>query len=166
MAVAAFLGYRAMTSGTNIVLPDELLGMERVDPGLPDRQGGREQLVRRRDRSPARSVELNVGTYMSDGQVLVVAAAETGLDDGAEQDDYFTGFAQGFGRVDAASRVRRGGGGIERWPHAVCQQSPVSGQTAGACTWVSEDTIGMTMLIAPETDVADAARTVRSVIEQ
>jgi hypothetical protein len=164
MAVAAFVGYRFVMGGTQIELPGELLGMERVDP--------ESQMAQDVERSwsgletfAGKDLDLSVGTYTNGTQVLVVAAAETGLGDAADQDAYFTGFAEGFGEtmpqakfaeVDAGSH----GGRMQ------CVNIAISGRTAGACTWIAEDTLGMLMLITPETDVADSARTVREAIEQ
>ncbi len=167
-AVAMFAGYRVVMGGTQIELPDELLGMERLDP---DSQMAKdiENSWAELETYVGKDVELHVGTYRSGTQLLVVAAGEAGASDTAEQDDYFAGFSGGFsgGFTEAVPRadfteVDSGSQGSRMQ----CVNIAVSGSTTGACTWIASDTFGIVVLTAPEADIAEATRTVREAIEQ
>ncbi|MCZ3388913.1 MAG: hypothetical protein LH645_07245 [Actinomycetia bacterium] len=164
LAVAAFLGYRVMTAGTDIVLPDELLGMERVDP--------ESQVAQEVERSWSqletyigKDIDLQVGMYTNGAQVLIVAAAEEGVGDAAEQDDYFAGFTEGFGGSLPQAKLMEADAG-SHGGRMQCIDMTSAGRTAGACTWVAKDTFGFVVLTSPETDTAEATRTVREAIER
>lgn len=164
LAVAAFVGYRVMTSGTDIVLPDTLLGMERVDPDSQVAQEV-ERAWSQLETYVGKDVELRVGMYTSGSQVLIVAAAEEGVGDAAAQDNYFAGFTEGFGEATPQAKLTE----VDAGAHGgrmQCVDMASAGRTAGACTWVAEDTFGFVVLTSPETDVAEATRTVREAIEQ
>lgn len=168
LAVAALVGYRAMTSGTDIVLPDNLLGMERLDP---DSQMAQE--IERRwtelDTYFDGDVELHVGTYGGGTQFMIIAAGETGLSDAAKQDEYFAGFSGGFNggfnqsgsQTDfAEANTGKQGGRMQ------CFDFATAGITTEGCTWIADDTFGVVVMTEPELDIAEATRTVREAIEQ
>lgn len=163
VAVAAFAGYRVATSGTQIELPDELLGLERVDP-----ESAMAQEVERSwselETYLGEDFELHVGTYTAGQQLLVVAAAEIDEGGAADQDEFFAGMSEGvagalpqvrFAEEDAGPR----GGRMQ------CVDMPAAGVEAGACAWIADETFGVLVMTSPGTDMADATRSVREAIE-
>ena len=163
VAVAAFAGYRVMTSGTQIELPDELLGLERVDPDSAMAQEV-ESSYSELETYMGEDFELHVGTYTQDQQLLVVAAAEIGESGATGQDEFFAGLSEGgtsqlptarFAEEDAGAQ----GGRMQ------CVDMPTAGGSAGACAWIADETFGIVVMSSPGTDMADATRTIREAIE-
>ncbi len=164
VAIVSLFGYRVMTSGTEIVLPDELLGMERVDPDSEMAQDV-ERSWGELETYVGEDVELHVGTYTAGTELLIVAAAETGVTGTTEQDEYFAGFSGGFaGEMPQVELTE-----LDAGPHGgrmQCVNIASSGNTTGACTWIADDTFGVMVLTSPEADIAEATLAVREAIEQ
>lgn len=163
VAVAAFAGYRVMMSGTQIELPDELLGLERVDPDSAMAQEV-ERSWSELETYMGEDVELHVGTYTEGKQLLVVAAAETGEDGAAGQDEFFAGLSEGMTSQLPTARFTDEDAG-EPGGRMQCVDMPTAGVSAGACAWIADETLGIVVITSPDTDMADATRTIREAIE-
>ena len=163
MAVAAFAGYRVMMSGTQIDLPDELLGLERVDPDSAMAEEV-ERSYSELETYMGEDFELHVGTYTNDQQLLVVAAAEIGESGAAGQDEFFAGLSEGIASELPTARFAEEDAGAQGG-RMQCVDMPSAGGGAGACAWIADETFGIVVMSSPGTDMADATRSVREAIE-
>lgn len=164
VAVVGFAGYRAFLSHTQIELPDELMGMQRVDPSEPMAQQV-EQSWSQLETYFGEDVELHVGTYTRGQEVLIVAAAEAGSSSSTEQDDFFAGLADGAGTEQSGMRFSEVDAGANGG-RMQCADMSASGNRAGGCAWISGDTFGVVVVGNSPSDVAQVTRSVRDVIEQ
>lgn len=163
VAVAAFAGYRVMMSGTQIELPDELLGLERVDPDSAMAQEV-ERSYSELETYMGEDFELHVGTYTKDQQLLVVAAAEIGESGAAGQDEFFAGLSEGIASQLPTARFAEEDAGAQGG-RMQCVDMPSAGSGTGACAWIADETFGIVVMSSPGTDMADATRSVREAIE-
>lgn len=163
VALAAFAGYRVMMSGTQIELPDELLGLERVDP-----ESAMAQEVERSwaelETYVNEDVELHVGTYIEGQQMLVVAAAEVGEGGAAGQDEFFAGLSEGVAGQLPSARLTEEDAGVQGGRMQCFNMSSVGGE-AGACAWIADETFGIVVMTSRGADVAEATRSVREAIQ-
>lgn len=159
VAAGGYFGYRLLF-GTSIQMPDTLIGMERIDP---DSALGREL-----ERSfsgaemAAADMDFQVAGYTSGEQMLIVAAAESGGRE-LEQDAFFSGLATGLEtglpgislkEVDAGAA----GGRMQ------CMEVPAA--SAGACAWISEETVGVVVTTGASNDIAATTIEVRDIVIQ
>lgn len=157
LVVGGYVGYRMLT-GTSIEMPDTMMGMERIDP---DSALGQEL-----ERSfsgaemAAADMDFQVAGYTSGEQMLLVAAAESGGQE-LEQDAFFSGLATGLKtglpgvslkEVDAGSA----GGRMQ------CMEVPAA--AAGACAWISDETVGVVVTTGGSDDIAATTIEVRDTV--
>lgn len=163
IALVGFFCYRTFFSGTQIELPEQLIGLERFDPDGAMAQSVDESLSEL-EAIAGGDVEMHFGLYGREAETLVVVAGETGSSDTSEVDDFFEGMSTTMTSqlptatlTDADSGAR---GGTMK-----CFEVTQAGVRGGGCQWVAEDTVGI-VIVAPLTgDVAEMTRAVRDEIE-
>lgn len=159
VVAAGYFGYRTFF-GSSIEMPDTLMGMERIDP---DSALGRE-LERSLSGAEmaAGAIDFEVAGYTSADRMLFVAAADSGAGD-LEQDAFFSGLATGLKtgipgvalkEVDAGSA----GGRMQ------CMEVPAA--AAGACAWISDETVGVVVTTGGSDDIAATTIEVRDIVVQ
>ena len=156
----AFAGYRVAFGGTQIEIPDTLMGMDRTDPNSPAGQS-----LKQFDQwNPATAdVDMQLALFQSSrGQTLFVMAGEAGTGDsdfGAS--DFFAGFESGMTQSGSTLSLVSADPG----PNGG-QMKCLEGPTGDACVWISEDTFGMFAMAPFEGDPADTAHQIREAIER
>lgn len=162
LAVAAGIGlvaYRSLFGGTQIEIPQTLMGMERMDEDAPLAQQV-EQLMAD-SAGELGDVDAEIGVFQSGEQLLFVMAGEAGLGDTEDADAYFAGFEDGFnqsGSQGTLVEVDPGPGGGEMR----CIALP----TGGTCAWIADDTFGAFAMSPIDGDPAATAVQIRATIEQ
>lgn len=157
LAAVAFLGYR-MYFGPKIVLPEDLLGLERANLNTD-----LEESIDDLDTSSlgGSDVDVQIGIYGSGTDILAVIAGDAGTTDPGEIDQFFNSVSEEMksamptGTLTTESAGTRGG-------TMKCFKVPQSG--AGGCAWVGDETFGM-VVAGPGRDFADTTRQVREAIE-
>lgn len=162
VALIAFVGYRYLFGGTQIELPNQLMGMERIDP---DSAQGKalEQSFSQLNEDLDRGVEVHVGGYQANGRLLVVAAAEDGTTNPNDVKQFFdNGVTTLLAEVPSAKVTDAdpgpGGGKMK------CFEMTYAATKSGVCVWLAEDDLGAVVASPLESDVAQMARTVRAEI--
>jgi hypothetical protein len=161
VGTVAFAGYRVFFGGTQIEIPDTLMGMERIDPNSPAAQQ-LEASVEQVKSEVGKDVDIQVGLFQAQQQVLFVMGGEAGSKDiegGAAS--YFAGFEQGMVQSGATGQLTEvdpgANGGQMR-----CLELP----TGGTCAWVDDDTFGAFAMSPLSGSAADTAAQIRDAIEK
>jgi hypothetical protein len=160
LAVTALLGYRMLFSGTQIEIPQTLMGLERVDEDSPLAQ----QLDRAVDdfasQWPGEHIE--AGLFQSGDQLLLVIGAEAGsqdLDGGTE------GFFAGMGSALAESGSQSVLEVVDPGPRGGdlrCLDLP----SGTMCAWIDDDVVGLYVMGPNLGEPGQVAQEIREAIEQ
>ena len=160
--VLGFLGYR-MYFGPKIVLPDELMGYERIDPESDLGKTFEESWTQLEDLGDG--IDLQVGAYPSGQKMLFVIAGDEGSKADTDVDDFFAGMSESMRSQLPGATLREeeagAAGGTMR-----CFEVAQSGTNAGACAWLAEETVGIVIAAPVEGDIAEMTREVRTEIEK
>ena len=157
---AGLAAYRVMFGGTQIHIPDTLMGMERVDSSDPSAQQ-LEQSVEDL-RSEVGDVDVEVALFQSQSQMLLVMGGEAGTDDvtgGAA--DFFAGFEDGMSQSGQTAHLTQ----VDPGPKGG-QMKCLELATAGACAWIDSDTFGAFAMAPLTGSAAETAQKIRDEIEQ
>ena len=163
IAVAGFFGYRMYFGGGSIELPDQLMGLERIDP---ESDTGRALEESWSDLSSVTGdeVTLHIGGYESGSQMLIVAAGEAGSGDVSEVEDFFAGMDETMKAQLPTATLKEADAGSHGGTMK-CFEVAQSGVNAGGCSWLAEETFGMVVVAPLDSDVAETTRQVRDAIE-
>jgi hypothetical protein len=156
-----FATYRVLFGGTQIEIPDTLMGMERIDPNSAAAQQ-LESSVEQVKSEVGKDVDIHVGLFQSGQQVLFVMGGEAGKDDiEGGTANYFAGFEQGLAQSGATSPLTD----VDPGPHGgqvKCLELP----TGGTCAWVGDDTFGAFAMSPLSGSAADTVAQIRDAIEK
>jgi len=157
---ALFQGYQQFfAGGRTIEMPDEVLGMERIDP---DSDLGRQlEASQRQLPTLPGGEELQSAAYISGSGVLLVAAGES-ASSAEEVDDFFADFGTEMTQVAPELTLSEVDPGLLGGNMRCTANNP---QAIGICAWVDRDTVGVVFVAAAGLDVTDTARQVREAIE-
>jgi hypothetical protein len=164
LLILSFFGYRMYFSHTQIELPDQLMGLERVDPDSPAGQSIEESWSGLKTMA-GEEVELHIGAYNAGQKTLVVVAGETGTSDSNDVSEFFNGMSESM-KAQLPSATLKDADAGDAGGTMKCFDVSQSGVKAGGCAWVGDDTFGMVIGAPLEEDVAAMARDVRSEIEK
>jgi len=131
----AFAGYRVLFGGPRIVMPDTLLGMERVDPDGPMAQlldATEAQL-----QSEVGDTKVEVALYQSGSQVIFVLGGDIGSGNVSDADDFFKGLETGLASAGQRGDLKT----VEPGPHGGTMKC-LQVQQNGTCAWLDDDTFG------------------------
>ncbi|HEX5016686.1 MAG TPA: hypothetical protein VFX15_03775 [Actinomycetes bacterium] len=161
VGVLAFAGYRMMFAGSQIEIPDTMLGLEKMDASSPAAQQLQSELEKATSQFGG-DVDVEVGLFQGDRTMLFVMGGEAGTDDvsgGAE--DYFAGFEGGLAQAGSSLKLTE----VNAGPHGgqmKCLELP----TGGTCAWISDDTFGAFAMSPMQGTAAETALKVRDAIEK
>lgn len=164
LALTMLIGYMVATSGTDIVLPDRLLGFERVVPEA----GVEQEIERSLSQSTAidgENVELHFGTYLTGQKGLLVIAVEIADKGRAWEDSFFVGAAGALAQQETGTVLTEVDAGSASG-RMQCADIATAGFATGICAWIADDTLGIVAITDPESDVVEVTRQVRETIEQ
>jgi hypothetical protein len=160
VGAAGLAAYRVMFSGTQIQIPDTLMGMDRVDSNDPSAQSLEQSVDDLR--SEVGDVDVEVALFQSQSQMLFVMGGEAGTDDvtgGAA--DFFAGFEDGMSQSGQTTHLTQ----VDPGPKGG-QMKCLELSTAGTCAWIDNDTFGA-FAVAPLTgSAAEMAQEIRDEIEE
>ncbi|MFL6182085.1 MAG: hypothetical protein ACJ73J_07210 [Actinomycetes bacterium] len=157
---AGLAAYRVMFGGTQIHIPDTLMGMERVDTSDPSAQQ-LEQSVEDL-RSEVGDVDVEVAVFQSQSQMLFVMGGEAGTDDVAGgAADFFAGFEDGMSQSGQTTHLTLVDPG-PKGGQMKCLELP----TAGTCAWIDNDTFGAFAMAPLSGSAAETAQEIRAEIEK
>ena len=158
VSAAGFAAFRVMFGGTQIHIPDTLMGM---DASTKRTLGPADRTVRRRPEIRGRDVDVEVALFQSQSQMLFVMGGEAGTDDvtgGAA--DFFAGFEDGMSQSGQNMHLTQVDPG-PKGGQMKCLKLP----TGGTCAWIDNDTFGA-FAMAPLTGSAGTAQEIRDEIEK
>ena len=163
IALVAFFGYRMYFGAGAIELPDELMGLERIDPDS-DMAQALEESWSQLSSVTGEDVTLHIAGYNEGAETLVVVAGEAGSDDMNEVNDFFGGMADTMKAQLPTATLKDADAGTHGGTMK-CFEVAQSGVKAGGCSWLAEETFGI-IVVAPLTaDIAETTRQVRDEIE-
>lgn len=160
VSAAGFAAYRVMFGGTQIHIPDTLMGLERVgssDPSAQQLEQSVEDL-----RSEVGDVDVEVALFQSQSQMLFVMGGEAGTDDvtgGAA--DFFAGFEDGMSQSGQTTHLTQVDPG-PKGGQMKCLELP----TGGTCAWIDNDTFGAFAMAPLTGSAAETAQEIRDEIEK
>ena len=161
IALVGFFGYRMYFGGGAIELPDELMGLERIDPNSEAGQAVEEGLSQLSDFA-GDDVTLHLGAYSSGPKTIIVLAAETGEDETPNAEAFFEGITQGLKeQLPTATLKDADAGTLGGTMKCFEVAQPVK---SGACAWVAEETLGVVIAGPLDTDIAETTRQVQTEI--
>jgi hypothetical protein len=146
--------------GTQIHIPDTLMGLDRVDSSDPAAQR-LEQSVDQ-VRSEVGDVDVEVAFFQSQSQMLFVMGGEAGTDDvegGAAE--FFSGFEQGLAQSGQTLQLIDVDPG-PKGGQMKCLELPAG----GTCAWIDTDTFGAFAMAPLSGSAAHAAHEIRDQIEE
>jgi hypothetical protein len=155
---AGLFGYRALFGGTQIEIPQSLLGLDRIDDSSPLAQQVEQAMSE--SASEWGDVDVEVGVFQSGQQVLFVMAGEEGVS-ADEADEFFAGFESGFNQSGTQGTLAEADPG-PRGGEMRCITLPAG----GTCAWVADDTFGAFAMTPMDADAATTAHQIRDAIEQ
>jgi hypothetical protein len=160
VSTAGFGVFRVLFGGTQIEIPDTLMGLERVDsadPAASQLEQSVEQV-----KSEVGDVDVEVALFQAPGQMLLVMGGEAGTDDvdgGAA--DYFAGFEDGLTQSGQAVQLTDVDPG-PKGGQMKCLDLP----SGGTCAWIGNDTFGAFAMAPLTGSAADTAKQIRDEIEK
>jgi hypothetical protein len=163
IALVGFFGYRMYFGGGAIEMPDELIGLERIDP---DSDMGRaiEESWNQLRSVTGDDVTMHIGAYTDGPKTMVVVAGEDGSSDASDVGDFFNGMAEKMKTQLPTSTLKDADAGSHGGTMK-CFEVAQSGVKAGACVWLADETFGMLVVGPLDSDIAETTRQVREIIE-